>query len=68
MKRDMIKVSAPFSLASEIPRRNQFAHDSLSPAFRDVQGGPNIAKSYARIPRNQKERSAMIREQSKVSF
>jgi hypothetical protein len=61
MKRDMIKISTTFALASKVPGRYQIAHDSLSPAFRNVQGGSNVAKSYARIPRNQNERIAMIR-------
>ena len=66
--RDVIEVPATLSLTSQIAGTHQFAHDSLGLALGDVEGTRNIAKSRARVARDQEKGIAMIGEQPEVGY
>jgi hypothetical protein len=45
MRSDLIKISAPFALTSEVPRTHQFTDDSLGLALSDVKGAGDISQT-----------------------
>jgi hypothetical protein len=63
---NVIEISATFTFSSEVTRGDQVGHDSLRPAFRDVQHARNVTKANSRILRNQEERVAVIGQKAKV--
>jgi hypothetical protein len=62
----MIKVSATFTLTSQVAGSHQFANDSLGLTLGYVEGSRNIAQACARIARDQEERIAVIGQQPKI--
>jgi hypothetical protein len=68
MCRDVIEISTPLTLSSQVSGNGQFANDSLRTPFGDIQSASNIPQTNTRIPRYQQQRIPVICQQPKIGY